>query len=137
MRFAALLTLLLTQVPLTAAAAGPGPRCPTSLPQAEINECFEQAAEETQARLDGLLRELKRTLSKKNWSLIKQSHNLWADSRELDCKVKASFIDSPARDAVHWGCREQRTRERMHQLRYYLCPRYNLTGQCEAARRYE
>ena len=118
-------------------AAAANPKCPTTLPQDQLNECHAQAADETEKRLDGLLRELRRTLSNKNWSMMKESHALWEKTRSYDCKVKASFVDGPVRSAVVNGCIEKLTRQRMHQLRYYLCPRYDLTGQCDAEAAYE
>jgi uncharacterized protein YecT (DUF1311 family) len=134
MRTALFMAALLMSSSLAIAA---DPRCPVTLPQAELNDCFEKAADETAQRLDGLLKELRATLTGKNWALMKESHALWAKSRAMDCKVEASFAERPIRSAVTYGCIEKRTRERMHQLRYYLCPRYDLTGQCDAERLYE
>ena len=130
----AALPALLMASPSVAAA---GPNCPTTLPQEQLNECHAHAADETVQRLDGLLRELRRTLNKKNWSMLKESHALWEKTRSYDCKVKASFVDGPVRSAVVSGCIEKLTHARMHQLRYYLCPRYDLTGQCDAEAAYE
>lgn len=118
-------------------AASAGPQCSTTLPQEELNRCFVAAFEETEGRLDGLLQELRKTLDGKRWSRVKESQGLWEKVRDMDCKVEASFLDGRAREAVRYGCSEKRARERMHQLRYYLCPRYNLTGQCDAVRQYE
>jgi len=114
-----------------------GPKCPTTLPQEQLNECFVAAFEDTEQRLDGLLHDLRKSLGSKQWSRLKDSQGLWAKVREIDCKLEASFLDGPVREAVRYGCSEKRTRERMHQLRYYLCPRYNLTGQCDVERLYE
>ena len=130
----AFLAVLLSWCTLALAA---DPNCPVTLPQEQINECFAKASAETQHRMDGLLRELRTSLTDKNWSLVKESQNFWEKSRSLDCKVEASFIDGPVRNAVAHGCIEKRTRQRMHQLRYFLCPRYDLTGQCDAERMYE
>lgn len=124
--------LLAWGVPGSAAA----PNCPTTLPQEELNDCWVAAAESANQHLNELLRELKQSLGR-NWPHIKESQKHWAESRAIDCKVEASLIEGPAREAVRYGCTEKRARERIHQLRYYLCPRYNLTGQCEAAARYE
>jgi uncharacterized protein YecT (DUF1311 family) len=133
MRLSLLALLLAWSLPAPAAA----PKCATTLPQDQLNECWVQAFEATNARLDDLLRELRKSLSNKTWAHLRESQSFWEKSRSIDCKIEASLIDGPAREAVRHGCSEQRTRERMHQLRYYLCPRYNLTGQCEAERRYE
>jgi uncharacterized protein YecT (DUF1311 family) len=113
------------------------PACPVTLPQDQLNACFENGAAETEKRLNGLLRELRASLNDRNWSLIKESQNLWEKTRSLDCKVEASFIEGPVRTAVTYGCIEKRTRQRLHQLRYYLCPRYDLTGQCDVEAAYE
>lgn len=113
-------------------APAAGPKCPTTLPQDQLNECWVQAFEASNQRLDELLRDLRKSLSSKNWSHIKQSQDFWEKSRTIDCKVEASLVDGPVREAVRYGCSDKRNRERMHQLRYYLCPRYNLTGQCDA-----
>jgi uncharacterized protein YecT (DUF1311 family) len=113
------------------------PTCPTTLPQARLNQCYEAAAADAVKRLDQLLDELRQSLERKNWSYLKQSQALWEKSRALDCRVEASFIEGPVRDAVSAGCTEKRTRERMHELRYFLCPKYDLDGRCDAARRYE
>lgn len=129
-----LIAALLGWCPLAGAA---GPNCPTSLPQEKLNACFVAAFEATEARLDDLLRELRRTLDGKRWGKVKESQGLWEKVRDMDCKLEASFLEGPAREAVRYGCSEKMGRERMHQLRYYLCPRYNLTGQCDAERRYE
>lgn len=118
-------------------AGAAAPKCPTSLPQEELNACFVAAFEATEARLDDLLHELGRTLDRKRWSKVKESQGLWEKVRDMDCKVEASFLEGPAREAVRYGCSEKMARDRMHQLRYYLCPRYNLTGQCDAERLYE
>lgn len=131
MRLAVLALLLSWTLPAAAA------NCPTTLPQDQLNECWVRAHEATNERLGQLLRDLRKSLSNKNWSHISESQDFWERSRTIDCKVEASLIEGPAREAVRYGCSEQRTRERMHQLRYYLCPRYNLTGQCDAERRYE
>jgi uncharacterized protein YecT (DUF1311 family) len=133
MRLSLFALLLAWSLPVPAAA----PKCPTTLPQDQLNECWIQAFEATNARLDDLLGELRKSLSNKTWAHLRESQSFWEKSRSIDCKIEASLIDGPAREAVRHGCSEQRTRERMHQLRYYLCPRYNLTGQCEAERRYE
>jgi uncharacterized protein YecT (DUF1311 family) len=133
----ALAVLALALAPAALAAVASGPRCPVSLPQDQLNACWEKASAETQARLDQLLHELKASLTEKNWALIKESQGLWAKSRAMDCKVEASFIEGPVRTAVTHGCVEKRTRQRMHHLRYYLCPRYDLTGECDAERRYD
>jgi uncharacterized protein YecT (DUF1311 family) len=133
MRLSLFALLLAWSVPAPAAAT----KCPTTLPQEQLNECWMQAFEATNARLDDLLRELRTSLGNRTWSHLRESQSFWEKSRSIDCKIEASLIDGPAREAVRHGCSEQRTRERMHQLRYYLCPRYNLTGQCEAERRYE
>lgn len=129
--------LLLLLLAWSAPAPASPPNCPTTLPQDQLNECWVRAFEATNERLDRLLRELRESLSRKNWAHLGESQDFWERSRTIDCKVEASLIDGPAREAVRHGCSEKRTRERMHQLRYYLCPRYNLTGQCDAARRYE
>jgi len=115
----------------------PAASCPTSLPQDQLNACWVRAYETANERLDQLLGELRRSLGGRNWAHLSESQDHWARSRAIDCKVEASLIEGPAREAVRYGCSEQRTRERLHQLRFYLCPRYNVTGQCEAARRYE
>ena len=125
---------LLAGCPLAGAA---GPNCPTHLPQEKLNECFVAAFEATETRLEQLLRELSRTLDHKRWSKVKHSQDLWENVRDVDCKLEASFLEGPAREAVRYGCSEKMGRARMHQLRYYLCPRYNLTGQCDAEARYE
>ena len=114
-----------------------GPDCPVNLPQEQLNDCYEQAAADTVRRLDDLLSELRHTLGRRNWSSLKQSQVLWEKSRDLDCHVEASFVEEPIRSAVHAGCTEKRTRARMHELRYFLCPEYDLNGRCEAARDYE
>lgn len=132
-RLTLIAVLLAWAVPAPAAT----PNCPTTLPQEQLNECWVAAARATNERLNALLHDLKKSLSDRNWSRIKRSQDLWEDSRSIDCKVEASLIDGGAREAVRYGCTEKRGRERMHQLRYYLCPRYNLTGQCDAERLYE
>jgi uncharacterized protein YecT (DUF1311 family) len=118
-------------------AGAADPRCPVSLPQGELNACYERIADDAQERLNRLLQEVRRTVTDKNWSMLRESHDLWTQSRDLDCKVKATLVDRPVRDAVYSGCREKRTRERMRQVSYYLCPRYDLTGVCDAAKEYE
>lgn len=133
MRFSLLAIVLAWAIPAPAHAA----KCPTNLPQEQLNQCWVDAAAAADERLHQLLVELKKSLSSKNWSRMKESHDLWSHSRDIDCKVEASLIDGPAREAVRYGCTEKRAIERMHQLRYYLCPRYNLTGQCDAERMYE
>lgn len=132
--------LLITMLLLggsTLAAAAPASGCPTTLPQEQLNECWIQAFETADARLDNLLRDLRKSLSNKHYSHLRESQSFWEKSRSIDCKIEASLIDGPAREAVRHGCSEKRTRERIRQLRYYLCPRYNLTGQCDAAATYE
>ncbi|HUR42359.1 MAG TPA: lysozyme inhibitor LprI family protein [Verrucomicrobiae bacterium] len=127
--FAAL--LLFATLPATAA------NCPTTLPQDRLNDCWVKAADVANARLDDLLRELKPALGKRHWAHLKESQSYWEDSRSIDCKVEASLIEGPVREAVRYGCTEKRAIERMRQLRFLLCPQYNLDGRCEAARRYE
>lgn len=133
MRLPLLALLVAWALPAPALAAN----CPTTLPQEQLNECWVEAYEAANERLDQLLGELRKSLSSKHWSHIRESQGFWEKSRSIDCKIEAALIEGPAREAVRHGCSEQRTIERMHQLRYYLCPRYNLTGQCDAARRYE
>ena len=101
-------------------------------------QCAEQSFEQTQRRLDELLRELKGSLSQKNWAHLKQSQAFWEKSRSLECHIETSFVaGGPDQDAVKYACLEDHTLDRMHQLRYYLCPRYARTGQCDAERYYE
>ena len=127
---AALLVLMLLGWSTTVPAA-PGPNCPTTLPQEQLNECWIQAFEHANERLDDLLHDLKRSLGR-NWAHLRESQSFWEKSRSIDCKVEASLLEGPVREAVRHGCSEKRTRERIRQLRLYLCPRYNLTGQCDA-----
>lgn len=129
--------LLLIAIMLAWAMPASAAKCPTHLPQDRLNECWVQAADAANERLAQLMRDLKKSLSSRNWSRMKESHDLWAHARDIDCKVEASLIDGPAREAVRYGCTEKRAIERMHHLRYLLCPRYNLTGQCDAERLYE
>jgi uncharacterized protein YecT (DUF1311 family) len=129
--------ILIASVLAWAAPAAAAPQCPTSLPQEQLNQCWIDAYEAADERLDQLMRDLKQSLSSRNWSHIKESQVFWEKSRSIDCKVEAAMIDGPAREAVRHGCSVKRTVERMHQLRYLLCPRYNVTGQCDAERLYE
>ena len=131
MRFALIALLFAWAAPAVA-----GPKCPSHLPQDKLNDCWVAAAAETEVRLEQLMRDLKRSLSSRNWARMRESHDLWAHSRDIDCKVEASLIEGPAREAVRYGCTEKRALERIHQLRYYLCPRYNVTGQCDAVALY-
>lgn len=135
MRLPIIATLLLGWAsPIPAAA---GPKCPTTLPQEQLNECWVQAYEAANQRLDELMHDLRKSLSSRNWSHLRESQSFWEKSRSIDCKVEASLIDGPVREAVRHGCSEKRTRERIRQLRYYLCPRYNLTGKCDAEALYD
>lgn len=128
-RLRTLAALAMLGLPVLAAA---GTGCQTSLPQDKLNECYEAAAGDAQKELDGLMVNLKHSLTSKGWAETRESAIYWEKTRLLDCKVEAAQIDGPVRYAVRWGCTEKRTRERIHQLRYLLCPRYNLTGQCDA-----
>lgn len=121
----------------SALALAADPACPTTLPQEQLNQCYKDAAADTDKRLDDLLAELRESVGRKNWAYLKQSQVFWEKSRAMDCRVEASFIDGPIRTAVAAGCTEKRARSRMHQLRYLLCPRYDLDGHCDAAKRYE
>lgn len=114
-----------------------GPDCPVTLPQGQLNECYERAADATVRRLDDLLSELRHSLGRRNWSSLKQSEMLWEKSRDLDCQVEASFGAEAIRTAVIAGCTEKRTRARLHELRYFLCPEYDVSGRCDAAKDYE
>lgn len=134
MRRLLFIAVLLAWGPHAGAAA---PNCPTSLPQEQLNQCYVAAFEATEARLDALLHDLSRTLDRKRWGKVKYSQDLWENVRDVDCKLEASFLEGPAREAVRYGCSEKMGRQRIQQLRYYLCPRYNLTGQCDAERLYQ
>ena len=132
-RWIVVAALLAWSAPSFAGAAN----CPASLPQNKLNACWVQAYEAADEQLDRLLRDLRKSLADKTWTHLAQSQDYWEKSRTIDCKVEASFLDGPAREAVRYGCSEKRTRERIRQLRYYLCPRYNVTGQCDAERLYD
>lgn len=131
------LTLLLgcafAASPALAADAGCGRR---GAPVTE--DCAELAFEAAQRRMDMLMRELKGTLSRKNWSHVRESQIYWEKSRSLECHVETAFVAGmPDQDIVKYQCLEDHTIDRMHQLRYYLCPRYVRTGQCDAEKAYE
>lgn len=101
-------------------------------------ECAEMEFDGVQARLNDLLRELKTSLPRREWSHLKESQAYWEKSRSLECHIEVAFVaNSPDRDAVKYHCLADHTTDRMHQLRYYLCPRYVRTGQCDAEREYE
>jgi uncharacterized protein YecT (DUF1311 family) len=101
-------------------------------------ECAEQRFEAVQGRLDQLMHELKGTLSRKNWGHVRESEIYWEKSRSLECHVETDFVAGMAdQDVVKYQCLEDHTVDRMHQLRFYLCPRYVHSGQCDAEKAYE
>jgi len=129
------LALAIALLPMTSQAE-PSP-CALTLPPPELQKCLEAQADAMDARLDGLMRELKKSLNSRNWDYVKTSQILWEKARGYDCKVEGSFEERALQTSVKYQCMAWYGRERMHQLRYLLCPRYWRTGQCDAAKAYE
>jgi uncharacterized protein YecT (DUF1311 family) len=112
--------------------------CPHATTQADLNLCTHEAASAKQKKLDSLLAELKRSLSPGNWKILEQSQASWEKSRKLDCEIEASFFDGGSvQPTIVNGCYDQHASDRIHRLRYYLCPDYAMTGDCEAAAKYK
>ena len=112
--------------------------CTQTMTQTDINLCTYAAASKEQKKLNALLADLKRSLSPQNWKMLEQSQSAWEESRKLDCEIEASFFDGGSiRSAIINSCYDQHTYDRIHRLRYYLCPNYAATGDCKAAAKYK
>src|ERR1051325_5928627 len=118
--FAALILLVM----LPSAAHAAEPQCALTLPPAELQKCLEAQADAVDARLDQLMKELKKSLNGRDWGFVKTSQILWEKSRGYDCKIEGSFEERALQTSVKYQCMAWYGRERMHQLRYLLCPRY-------------
>src|ERR1044072_4092519 len=77
------------------AAAPPQQQCALTLPPAELQKCLEAQADAVDARLDQLMKELKKSLNGRNWDFVKTSQILWEKSRGYDCKIEGSFEERP------------------------------------------
>ena len=110
----------------------------TAMTQLEINDCLKSQADTAQAKLDRLLRELKSTLSPKQIASLDASQKSWEQVRALDCEVEGAFFEGGTiKPAIIVGCWQSHTDERIRQLRFWLCPDYEGTGEeCAAARQY-
>jgi uncharacterized protein YecT (DUF1311 family) len=112
--------------------------CTQAATQADLDRCMSTAAAAKQKKLDTLLAELKRSLEPGSRKLLEQSQAAWEKSRKLDCEIEASFFaGGSAQPAIVNGCYDQHTSDRINRLRYYLCPDYAMTGDCDAAAKYK
>jgi uncharacterized protein YecT (DUF1311 family) len=112
--------------------------CAHAMTQADINRCTHAAASAEQKNLDALLTELKQSLAPGNWKTLEQSQASWKKTRKLDCEIEASFFDGGSmQPTIVNGCYDRHTANRISHLRYYLCPNYAMTGDCEAAAKYK
>ncbi|HET7635573.1 MAG TPA: lysozyme inhibitor LprI family protein [Burkholderiales bacterium] len=112
--------------------------CTQATTQADLDRCMSAAAAAKQKRLDALLAELKRSLMPEARNLLEQSQAAWDKSRKLDCEIEASFFAGGSiQPTIVSGCYVQHTSDRINRLRYYLCPDYAMTGDCEAAAKYK
>ena len=122
---------------LIAANAG-GQDCADAISQKDINECTNHGASKVETRLASLMKELRHALPSESWQALEKSQKFWEQSRELDCGVQASFFEGGSvQPSIVNACYEERTIERMHQLRYWLCPEYAMTGDCSAVMTYQ
>jgi uncharacterized protein YecT (DUF1311 family) len=112
-------------------------QCPLNQPAKKQAECYDAAYTSAQDRFDGLYKELRKSLPNRTWAHLKESEILWEKSRDRDCWVEASFAEGDLRNIARSQCMMRLTTDRMHQLRFYLCPRYLQTGQCDALSAYE
>ena len=130
-----ILSVAILLLPLALDAAELG--CANTLPPAQLQTCSQAQADKAQQRLDGLMKELRKSSTAKNWEYLKTSQILWEKSRAYDCRVEASFEGIALQTSVRYQCEAWYSRERMHQLRYVLCPRYWQSGQCDVEKDYE
>jgi hypothetical protein len=131
------LRLALIALLLPLAVNAEAPPCPLTLAPADLQECSEVQAEKALDRLDGLMEELRRTLPRKAWAHVKEGQALWEKSMTHSCRAEATFEDITLQTSAMYQCEAWYSRERLHQLRYMLCPRYWQTGRCDAAKDYE
>jgi uncharacterized protein YecT (DUF1311 family) len=131
-----LLLALVALLPAPLPAAAPI-TCSFQLPPPELQACSKAQAEQVRERLDGLMLALRKSSTDRNWAYLKESQILWEKSRDLACRVEASFEERALQTSARYQCEAWYNRDRMHQLRFALCPLYWRTGQCAYEKQYE
>lgn len=129
---------LLPTLLLTSSLSAAEEPCARANTQTQIDECSGRAAERAQTKMDGLLTKLRRSLTSENWRLLENSQREWLEVRRLDCEIERSFFDGgSSQPGIVNACYEAHTKDRLQQIRHYLCQDYSVTGKCAAAAEFE
>ncbi len=110
----------------------------TAVTQSDLNKCASQMAEATRVKLNALLDELRNHMEMTQYQKLISLQSEWGKAAEEYCQWEADFFSGGSAQPM-WlaGCLEKQYRQRIDALRFNLCEGHGMTGECEAALRYQ
>ena len=106
--------------------------------QLEMNACAQRSAEESAATLARLLDELRDTFESASWGELQELHAQWQTLSENECAwQRGLFGRGSVAPMVYAYCIKSRTDERIAWLKIFLCEGAEMTGPCDASRKYD
>src|SRR4051812_4237589 len=111
--------------------------CAALTQQQPMNVCFADQFRQYEARLSGLVAELKNHFDRASYSRLLAGQTQWAAYRNSECALEASRVEGGSAEPMfHAVCLDKKTWDRIDELKLWLCRSAGMDGDCPASRRY-
>jgi len=112
------------------------PDCSNAVTQADLNLCAGETVQQSQQKLEQLLKELQIKMDNNTWTKLVAVQQEWANFRDDDCKwqILGDGSIAPMMEAL---CISSHNNQRIQDLKFFLCPGDGLTGPCPASQKYD
>jgi uncharacterized protein YecT (DUF1311 family) len=110
----------------------------TAMTQRDINVCAYQHSQAAEVLLNKLESEILSVLDAEAKNKFLTSQDAWKIVVSNDCDIESGFFAGGSIEpTIYSSCREKYAKQRILQIRYFLCPEWSMTGVCEAESQYE
>ncbi len=123
---------------LLASSSGWGSCMENARDDEEINVCQHALAKELEYKLRDLEKDIKSHLKGTQKDRFNDSQVHWRKMTERDCQIEADFYEgATVYPAILSQCLQKHYRDRINQVRNYLCPEHSLSTDCPQSEKYK